>query len=69
MNIDWKVSEFELPPSEGTYHVSDTSMRIQGCCYYDGWGFLHDGHYVEPELWKNIPDKKKRFGKIKELEN
>lgn len=53
-----------MPPEDGYYQVSDTSFRILGICYYDGWGFLSEGHYVEPELWKKVPDRKKRYGKV-----
>ena len=62
---EWNISEFELPPCDGYYYVGDSGFSIIGICWYDGWGFLHEGHYVEPELWKKVPDRKKRYGKIK----
>lgn len=62
---EWKNVEFELPPKDGDYFISDESKKIIGYAKYDGYGFKVDNIYREPNYWKEIEEKEKVYGKIK----
>ena len=64
----WKCVSKELPPNEGVYQILNEGDSFIGAAFYDGWGFVFNGHYVEPELWRPLAPRKKRFGKVKDAE-
>ncbi len=64
--INWKDVEIELPPKDGNYFVKNKgSPFLEGICFYDGYGFMYDGKYVNPEMWREMEPRVKKYGKVK----
>lgn len=64
--MEWIDVEKELPPKDGNYVVTndEKDIRMQGCLYYDGIGFLFDKTYRPVKFWRHHSEIKKRYGKI-----
>ncbi len=65
--MEWKDCEIELPPKDGHYTVKNKRNSAIGICFYDGFGFKSEGKYYEPDSWREIITKEKRYGKIKQV--
>jgi hypothetical protein len=62
---EWIRVTKELPPCDGLYEVSNHRHSFaQGVCYYDGYGFLHDGTYRTLNFWRHHPTLEKKYGKV-----
>lgn len=66
MELEWINSIEEAPPCDGHYLVSNKLPTLVGMCYYDGSGFIYEGHYVYPEVWAKTTVLNKKYGKINE---
>jgi hypothetical protein len=62
---EWIDSNIELPIKDGKYEVKNNGSQLIGICFYDGYGFLHGNHYINPDLWREYRTLEKRYGKIK----
>ena len=65
---DWKDSKLELPPHDGHYEIKNEdnhNFSCMGIAFYDGYGFMSVSKYYEPDFWREIVQKEKRYGKIK----
>ena len=62
--MEWKDSEIELPPKDGHYQVMNRNSMVMGICFYDGHGFLYEGKYREPDLWRDLMPLQRRYGKV-----
>jgi hypothetical protein len=63
---EWVNSTVELPEKDGHYEVTDHPIccKIEiGIAYYDGYGFKHLSHYIQPNYWRKILPAKKKYGK------
>ncbi len=63
---DWKDVEEELPSCDGSYEVISSpsnpfDLRV---CYYNGYGFIEGNVFKNPQYWRVITPREKRYGKI-----
>jgi len=63
---DWKNVEEELPPCDGSYEVTNHPDKPYdlGFFYYNGYGFIDGDVFKNPQYWRNVSPREKRYGKV-----
>ena len=67
MRFDWVSCEEELPPEDGKYLITNHPFGPYdlGILSYDGFGFLDGDVYKQPTYWTDLPERVKKYGKVK----
>ena len=65
--MTWIQSEYDLPPKDGMYEVTNNTedLIFSGYCMYDGYGFKYGLVYKEPKFWREYIQTYKKYGKQK----
>ena len=59
----WINANIELPPCDGLYWCSNDMIHVE-IFYYNGIAFVLGGICKYVDYWKNVPQVRKRYGKI-----
>lgn len=62
---NWIKTEDEWPPCNGMFEVLCNDSKTSAVAYYNGFGFIFDGKFLDIKSWRNVEERRqKRYGKV-----
>ena len=59
----WIECEKELPSEDGYFEVRNETQIHSVIMEYDGYGFKFNNIYHQPDFWRKLKERNKRYGK------